>query len=126
MTSASARRILVVDDDPAFADALCDILVDDGHLISVVHDGAVALAHIRARAPDIVLCDLHLPGLDGLDLAAAVRGDPGLQRVYLVAMSGFTREADRRRAAASGFDVFLPKPFPAREVQAVIAHAPAR
>jgi len=103
-------RILVAEDNPDAADSLVLILELLGHRVRVVHDGVAALEAARASAPDLMIVDIGLPGMDGYELARAVRRDPALQRMTLVALTGYGRPEDKARAIAAGFDYHLAKP----------------
>jgi CheY-like chemotaxis protein len=107
------RRILLVDDDVDAAEILRDILSMRGHIVDIAFDGEQALRTIRAQRPELVLCDLGLPKLDGMAVAAEVRRDPSLNEIVLVALTGYARTEDRKRALASGFDDHVGKPLDA-------------
>jgi CheY-like chemotaxis protein len=68
------------------------------------------VARARERRPDVVLCDIGLPGMDGYAVARAFRADAGLRDVRLVAVSGYAQPEDRERAARAGFDAHVAKP----------------
>jgi PAS domain S-box-containing protein len=105
-----ARRILVIEDSVDTADNLRVALELSGHDVSVAHDGQAGLAIAREIHPDVVVCDLGLPGMDGYQVAAALRADPGMQSTFLVALSGYATRADRKRSAKAGFDRHVAKP----------------
>jgi CheY-like chemotaxis protein len=75
-----------------------------------VHDGPSVLAAALAFRPDVVLLDIGLPGMDGYEVAQALRAEPRLGRVTLIALTGWGAEDDRRKALAAGFDHHLTKP----------------
>ncbi len=81
-----------------------------GHRVRVAYTGPEGVRAAREGTPDVVLCDIGLPGLDGYGVAAEVRRDPATARARLIAITGYGSEDDRRRAAASGFDHLLTKP----------------
>jgi len=103
------RRVLVVDDNADAAESLADILRMLGHDAEVVHDGASALEKVGAELPEVVLCDIGLPGMNGYELARAVR-ERGQRGVRLVALSGYARAEDVQRSVEAGFDAHLAKP----------------
>jgi PAS domain S-box-containing protein len=107
-SGAVGRRVLVVDDNADAADSLAEILRLVGYQPEVAYDGAGALAALEATRPEVVLCDIGLPGMSGYDVARAVRGQ-GLG-VRLVALSGYARAEDVRRALEAGFDAHVAKP----------------
>jgi two-component system CheB/CheR fusion protein len=104
-------RVLVIEDNVDAGDMLRDLLALDGHEVEVAYDGRSGLELSRDFRPDVVLCDLGLPGMDGFEVARAMRSDPQLRGVHLVALSGYTRPEDRDRALAAGFDAHVPKPL---------------
>jgi signal transduction histidine kinase len=108
--AAAGRLVLVVDDNVDAAASLCDVVTHFGHSAEAVHDGAAAVARARERHPDVVLCDIGLPGMDGYAVARAFRADAGLRDVRLVAVSGYAQPEDRERAVRAGFDAHVAKP----------------
>jgi PAS domain S-box-containing protein len=113
-------RVLVVDDNVDAAESLADLVRLFGHDAEVAHDGPSAVAGALAGRPDVVLCDLGLPGMDGYEVARAVRarldGD-----VRLVAVSGYAQPEDVRRSAEAGFDAHVAKPPDPRSIESVLA-----
>jgi signal transduction histidine kinase/ActR/RegA family two-component response regulator len=105
------RRILVIEDSADAADSLAGMLELAGHQVWVARDGEKGLAMARRHRPDVVLCDLGLPGMDGFAVAKALRADPDLGLACLVAVSGYARNEDRVRSRAAGFQHHLAKPF---------------
>ncbi len=103
-------RVLMVEDNPDAAESLVMILELLGHHVRVVHDGRAALAAALANVPDIMLVDIGLPGMDGYQVAQAVRREPSLKHLLLVALTGYGRPEDKQRAMAAGFDYHLVKP----------------
>jgi signal transduction histidine kinase/ActR/RegA family two-component response regulator len=103
-------RVLMVEDNPDAAESLVMILELLGHRVRVVHDGIAAIDAARANPPDLMLIDIGLPGLDGYEVARRIRRDPTLNRVVLVALTGYGRAEDKERSLAAGFDYHLVKP----------------
>jgi signal transduction histidine kinase len=105
---AAPKRVLIVDDNRDAADSLAQLVELFGHDAEVAHDGPSALACFDARHPDVVLCDIGLPGMNGYEVARRMRekGAP----VRLVAVSGYAQPEDLRQSAASGFDQHVAKP----------------
>jgi PAS domain S-box-containing protein len=104
------RRILVIEDNPDAADSLREALEVSRHEVVVAHDGPEGLEKARELRPDVVLCDIGLPGMDGYEVARAFRREPPLASISLVALSGYALPADLRRAADAGFQRHLAKP----------------
>jgi two-component system CheB/CheR fusion protein len=118
--TAARRRVLVIEDNVDAADMLCELLTLGGHDVEVCYDGLSGLARIRTAVPDVVVCDLDLPGLHGLDVARACVDDERLRSVRLLALSGCAGPADRARSAAAGFEVHLAKPVPIDALEALL------
>jgi CheY-like chemotaxis protein len=123
---ARGRRVLVIEDDPSTGDSLVDALALIGHVARLAHDGASGLELARGFRPDIVVCDLGLPGMDGYAVARALRADATLRDSYLIALTGLARPADLRRATRAGFDRHLAKPADLAVLARALAAAPAR
>lgn len=118
------RRILLIEDDLHVAETLAELLELEGFSVAVVHDAESGLDHAGAALPDLVLCDLTLPGaLDGHGFARACRADPRLRGLRLVAVSGYCAAEDRRAAIASGFDELIAKPVDLARIEAAFEHA---
>lgn len=106
---ASARRVLVIDDDPDLTLTLAQALRFCGCVVDVAHSGAEGLVKARAHPPELVFCDLAMPGMDGRAVAAALRADPQLSGARLIAFTG-DREFGMAAAREAGFDDLLLKP----------------
>ncbi len=118
---APGRHILLIEDDPHVAETLAELLALDGCRVSVAHDAEGGLERARALLPDLVLCDLTLPGtLDGHGFARACRADTRLHGLRLIAVSGYCRDEDRRRALESGFDELIGKPIDLARIHAAL------
>jgi PAS domain S-box-containing protein len=104
------RLVLVIEDNADAGQSLAEILELHGHRVRVARDGRSGLALARELAPDVVLCDIGLPDLDGYEVARTLRRDAALRSMRLVALSGYAQPEDRERALAAGFDVHLAKP----------------
>jgi PAS domain S-box-containing protein len=110
MTTTSPARILVVDDNVDAAETLSTFLDMLGMQTRSVHDGVAAVDAALDFAPDVVLLDIGLPGMDGYEVARAMRAKQQLAGVKLVALTGWGADEDRRRAMDAGFDHHLTKP----------------
>jgi signal transduction histidine kinase/CheY-like chemotaxis protein len=108
-----AKRILVVDDSRDAASALRNVLEDMGQIVLVAHDGPAALQQAAAFQPQIGLLDIGLPGMDGYQLAAALRAAHDLR---LFAITGYGQARDIERSRAAGFDEHLVKPVDREQI----------
>jgi signal transduction histidine kinase/ActR/RegA family two-component response regulator len=104
------RRVLLIDDTKDALFPLERMLSKSGMEVATALDGPNGLEEARRFRPDVILCDIGLPGMDGYAVAAAVREDPMIHEVYLVAVTGYGQEEDRRMAQEAGFDYHLTKP----------------
>jgi PAS domain S-box-containing protein len=120
-------RVLLVEDNPDAAESLMMILELLGHHVRVVHDGRAALEAARANLPDIMLIDIGLPGMNGYELAQAIRREATLARIILVALTGYGRPEDKAQALSAGFDYHLVKPVDLQALGDLVARpAPGR
>jgi CheY-like chemotaxis protein len=103
-------RILIVEDSRDTAESLGMLLEMLGYEVAVAETGPAGVQRALDWRPDIVLCDIGLPGLDGYGVAAALRANPATARVRLIAITGYGRDEDRCRSLAAGFDAHLIKP----------------
>lgn len=113
-------RMLVVDDNSDAADALVMLLQTSGHEMRAAYSGTAALQVAGEFRPDVVLCDLGLPGIDGYAVASYLRGNPQFVSTVLVAVSGWGTEEVKRRARNAGFDFHLVKPVELDSVNRIL------
>ena len=120
-----ARRCLVIEDNVDAAESMALLLSLDGHESEVAFDAAEGTEKARRFHPEVVLCDIGLPGpMDGYGLARAFRHDPELRSAYLIALTGYGQEEDRRRALEAGFDAHLTKPADLDILRRLLAGVP--
>ncbi|HVH23984.1 MAG TPA: MtrAB system response regulator MtrA [Pseudonocardia sp.] len=110
-------RVLVVDDDPALAEMLTIVLRGEGFDTAVIGDGTRALPAVRELRPDVILLDLMLPGMNGIDVCRAIRAESGVPIVMLTAK---TDTVDIVLGLESGADDYIVKPFKPKELVARI------
>src|SRR6202163_3166928 len=111
----AVATILVVDDEPRIVQLVRDYLEHGGFTVLVASDGAAALRTARTGRPDLVVLDLGLPGLDGLDVTRALRRDG---EVPIIMLTARTEESDKLVGLELGADDYVAKPFSPREVVA--------
>jgi signal transduction histidine kinase/ActR/RegA family two-component response regulator len=104
------RRILVVDDNIDSATSMAMLLKVSGHDVRLAYDGNAAVELALDQCPDAVLLDIGLPGRDGYAVAEALRRDERCRGIFIVALSGYGRDEDRRRSREAGFNAHLVKP----------------
>ena len=120
---ASNRRVLVIEDNDDAAETLRDALELCGHVVEVAYDGPSGIEAALRFLPDVVICDIGLPQMDGYQVAQVLRAKPELERTYLVAMSGYAAPDDVDRAQKAGFDKHLAKPFTMDDINRVLCDA---
>ena len=117
MTKKSTMsKILIVEDDPDIRELLRFNLEKAGYNIFLAEDGEKALTLARKHAPDIILLDLMLPGVDGLEVCRTLKKDPELQRISVIMVTAKGEEMDRVVGLELGADDYVVKPFSLREV----------
>jgi CheY-like chemotaxis protein len=117
------RRVLVIEDNAVAARTMRMFLTQTGHMVEVAHSGPDGIDAATRFQPDVVLCDIGLPGCDGYEVAKRIRDDDALEGVYLIAISGYGQESDKRRAYDAGFDAYLVKPVNLTELEKMLSRA---
>ncbi|MFL6660760.1 MAG: ATP-binding protein [Rhizobacter sp.] len=120
--AAGSARILVVDDNADAVDALSELLRLEGHEVRAAGSAEDAIALLDEFQPQIALLDIGLPRMDGYELARVLRADPRVRSARLIALTGYGREPDRRRALDAGFDEHMVKPV---NIEVLLAHLKA-
>lgn len=115
----SPRRVLVIEDNEDVADTMREMLTMDGYVVEVAATGPAGVETARRFRPEIVLCDIGLPGMDGYAVARALRADPAMS-ARLIALTGYGREDDQARARAAGFDLHVTKPVDPKTLAALL------
>jgi two-component system CheB/CheR fusion protein len=118
------RRVLIIEDNLDAAESLREVLELGEHEVEVAYSGPDGIERAHSFHPDVVLCDIGLPGMDGYEVARAVRQDPTLQSTFLVALSGYALPEDQERAAEAGFQHYLAKPPSVDALERVLSKAP--
>jgi CheY-like chemotaxis protein len=110
----SVIRVVVIDDEKLIAEACAAILRRAGCNVSVAHSGEEGLGFIREQLPDVVVCDIRMPGIDGFQVARELKAQPATARIPVVLMSG------HGFAEPNSCDAFLAKPFRVPELIALV------
>ncbi len=116
----ATRTILIVDDEPEIVTIARDYLERAGFRVQSAGDGASALRQARAELPSLIVLDLMLPGMGGLDVARALRGDPATRPLPIIMLTALVEETDRLIGLELGADDYISKPFSPRELVARI------
>ncbi len=122
----AGMKLLLVEDEADTAYLFGALLARGGHEVTIASDAREALERASAEHPEVVLSDIGLPGMSGIELAAALRAVPQLREVILIALSGFDRDEDRARSLEAGFDEYLVKPVNAMAIERCIQEVHAR
>jgi PAS domain S-box-containing protein len=115
----SGRRVLVVDDNVDAAETLADTLRFAGHEVEVAFDGPDAIEKVRLGPPDVVLCDIGLPGMSGYEVARRLRAS-GANGMQLIAVSGYAQPEDVKKAIDAGFDGHVAKPCDPEQIERLL------
>jgi putative two-component system response regulator len=121
MTVPSRARVLVVEDDEASRAALVELLTADGYRVEAAADGEAAIATIDRAAPDLVLLDVGLPGIDGFGVCRRIKQRPATRLIPVVLVTGMNERDHRIAGIHAGADDFLTKPINVEELQARVA-----
>ncbi len=116
-------RVLVVDDSMSVRRSVATLLEDQGYEVAQARDGLEAVKAIEAARPDVLLTDLEMPNMNGLELAAHVRARPELAHLPLIMITSRSMDKHRRQAMVSGVDVYLTKPYTDQELLQHVARA---
>lgn len=115
---AVAKTVLVVDDEPGIVTIVKDYLERGGFRVLTAGDGMSALRVARLERPNLMVLDLMLPGIDGLDIIRVLRGDPALHKMSVIMLTARVEEGDRLVGLELGADDYVTKPFSPRELVA--------
>lgn len=117
-------RILIIDDNIDMADSLREALELDDYPVAVAYNGASGITKAREFKPDVLVCDIGLPDMDGYAVARAFRLEEQLAHIYLIALSGYALPDDLMKAKKAGFDKHLAKPINPADLIWLIDQAP--
>lgn len=104
-------RVLVIEDNLMNMELATDILTANGHEVLQAATAPEALALLEETKPDLILMDIQLPGVSGLDLTKRLKADPGTSRIPIVAITSYAMKGDEERALEAGCDGYIPKPI---------------
>ncbi len=118
------RHILIIEDNVDAVDSLREALELGGHETIAAYDGTSGLALARDFGPNVIICDIGLPGIDGYEVARTIRAEESLKGSFLIALTGYALPEDVQRAIDAGFDRHIAKPPDLQKLQQVISDAP--
>jgi CheY-like chemotaxis protein len=114
------ERILVVDDNLANATLLSFLLGQEGHELRSASDAQEALDILREFEPKVIMMDLQLPGMDGLELTRMLKADAQRKHILIVALTAYAMKGDEERARAAGCDAYVTKPIDTRTLPTLL------
>ena len=120
-SAAAGSTILVVDDNPVNLKLAKVLLVSSGYQVATADDAEKALAAIKQYLPRLILMDVQLPGMDGLELTRRLKADPATRSIIIVAVTAYAMMGDRQRALDAGCDGYVAKPLDTRALPGVLA-----
>jgi two-component system cell cycle response regulator DivK len=125
------KRILVIEDQPDNRQILRDLLTNADFEVIEAEDGEAGLAAAAAHRPDLILMDIHLPGIDGYEVTRRLKADTLLHAIPIIAVASYGLAGDADKALAAGCDAYIPKPYSPRQLLAKVREylsspAPAR
>lgn len=121
-----AARILVIEDNPTNLELMKYVLAAFGHAVSQALDGEAGLEAMARERPDLVICDLQLPGIDGMEVSRRVRATRALDGIPMIAVTAFAMAGDRKRVLDAGFEGYISKPIdPQSFIERIDAFLPA-
>jgi len=120
-SSKSGKRILVVEDNRDSAESMRMLLQLYGHEVKVAYSGQDGLRVAEKCQPDIVICDIGLPGLNGHEVARKLRDNPATSKAGLIALTAYGQDEDLRRSHEAGFDYHFVKPVDPEVLQKALA-----
>lgn len=114
-------RILIVDDNPTNMKLVAYLVRAHGYEVATASDAETALVAIGEQTPKLILMDVQLPGIDGLELTRRLKADPATKDIIIVAVTAYAMKGDQERALAAGCDDYVTKPIDTRALPSTIA-----
>lgn len=117
----TAQVVLVVDDNPTNLKLIAYLLQAKGYEVRTAADADAALEVVRTSRPALILMDLQLPGMDGLELTRLLKSQPETRAIVILAVTAYAMKGDEERARAAGCDGYIPKPVDTRALPRIVA-----
>jgi two-component system, cell cycle response regulator DivK len=114
-------KVLIVEDNPANMTLATFLLQSAGHAVLSARDAETGLALARVEQPDLVLMDIQLPGMDGLEATALLKSDPSTRTIPVIALTALAMKGDEQRILGAGCDGYIAKPLAYKEFLATIS-----
>jgi CheY-like chemotaxis protein len=122
----AGERILIVDDNATNLKLVAYLMKANGYTVDTALDAESAIVAIRNHHPDVILMDIQLPGIDGLELTRRLKADPATRDIVIVAVTAYAMKGDQAKAQAAGCDDYITKPIDTRALPETIARHLAR
>jgi CheY-like chemotaxis protein len=110
----AGKSVLIVDDNAANLKLARLVLATEGYDVRTAQDATEALAVLATMRPDLILMDIQLPGIDGLELTRRIKADAAMKSIVIVAMTSYAMKGDEEKATAAGCDGYITKPIDTR------------
>ena len=117
----AGERILIVDDNAINLKLVAYLMKANGYTVETALDAESAIEAIRTNHPDVILMDIQLPGIDGLELTRRLKADPETRDIVIVAVTAYAMKGDQAKALAAGCDDYITKPIDTRTLPETIA-----
>jgi len=114
-------RVLIVEDNPANMTLATFLLQSASHVVLSARDAETGIALARVEQPDLILMDIQLPGMDGLEATALLKSDPSTRAIPVIALTALAMKGDEQRILAAGCDGYIAKPLAYKEFLATIS-----
>jgi len=118
----SSAEILIVDDNPVNLKLAHLLLAGEGHDVRTAADAEEALEVLKVFRPRLILMDIQLPGMDGLELTRRLKADPATRHITVLGLTAYAMKGDEEKILAAGCDGYIPKPIDTRTLPGVISH----
>jgi CheY-like chemotaxis protein len=115
------ERVLIVDDNPTNLKLVSYLVRANGYEVDTATDAEAAIAAIAAQRPRVILMDVQLPGIDGLELTRRLKADPATRDISIIVVTAYAMKGDQERARAAGCDDYVTKPIDTRALPELIA-----
>jgi two-component system, cell cycle response regulator DivK len=122
----AGERVLIVDDNATNLKLVAYLMKANGYTVDTALDAESAIEAIRNHHPDVILMDIQLPGIDGLELTRRLKADPATRDIVIVAVTAYAMKGDQAKAQAAGCDDYITKPIDTRTLPETIARHLAR
>ena len=117
----AGERILIVDDNATNLKLVAYLMQAYGYVVDTALDAESAIEAIRQRHPDVILMDIQLPGIDGLELTRRLKADPATRDIVIIAVTAYAMKSDQAKALAAGCNDYITKPIDTRVLPETIA-----